>query len=133
MECQKSSLCQVQNGLCLDAGTMSCTLGFQASERGGCICDGSGVHCAQYHHARCDPLHSLIHELHSLFGTGDLPFQTYFKVFELTIDDSMIKAYCSEVSFLQGTCDTKEQIADCMTKGLEKTLFQQAWLMLTSW
>ena len=48
-------------------------------------------------------------------------------------DVTLVKAHCNQVSFLQGACTMwrnsnskvdSQEIADCITKGLEKTLFK---------
>ena len=98
------------------------------------------------------PLRTLVDEVKKLMNADILPCQTFSKVFEdnngalvlaanNALHDSTVKTHHCQISFLYGTCFSTEkfilrkshmdnQIADCLTQGLDKTLFEHAHQML---
>ena len=92
------------------------------------------------------PLQTLVDEVKTVLGAGNLPCHAYWKVFEdnngvlilattpqmtprsrhIAIKYHFLKEHVHNGNIQNHKVTSKQQVADCMTKGLEKTLFKQA-------
>ena len=99
------------------------------------------------------PLRGLVADIKELFGAKVLPCRTHSKVFEdnngalllattpkmtprskhIAVKYHFFKEHVTKGEIQLIKVASEEQIADCLTKGLEKTLFQRARKMLAGW
>ena len=144
MERGRSIVYKVKNPICSDDHTLSHSLGIKIAIRSGHFDDG--VEYFDLNTAMRDliPLHTLVFEIKDLFGATNLPCHTFSKAFEdnngiLTLATSpqltpsskhiAVKYHSFKYHVANGDIqlvkvNMKDQIAGCMTKGLEKTLFE---------
>ena len=99
------------------------------------------------------PLRGLVDEIKAMFDINELPCRTYSKVFEdnngtillattprmtprskhIAVKYHFFKEHVYNGNIRLVKVASDEQVADCLTKGLDKTLFQRARKMLSGW
>ena len=99
------------------------------------------------------PLRGLVDEIKTMFDIDELPYRAYSKVFEdnngtillatsprmtprskhIAVKYHFFKEHVYNGNICLVKVASDEQVADCLTKGLDKTLFQRARKMLAGW
>ena len=99
------------------------------------------------------PLRGLVDEIKTMFNINELPCRAYSKVFEdnngtillatsprmtpcskhIAVKYHFFKEHVYNGNIRLVKVASDEQVADCLTKGLDKTLFQRARKMLAGW